>query len=99
MSLKALNKTSQSSFWASLTKIVLLPLIAVPVAMLFGYSEMELGILFLMLSCPTAAASFIMAKASGGNGELAANIIVLTTLGSLPAVSFGLFMMRALGVI
>ncbi|MET4693123.1 AEC family transporter [Endozoicomonas lisbonensis] len=99
LSLKALGKTSHVSFWASLAKVALLPLIVVPVAMLLGYEAMELGVLFLMMSCPTAAASFIMAKASGGNGELAANIIVLTTLASLPAVSLGLFVMKTWGVI
>ena len=99
LSRKVLRQTSQSSFWAGLTKVVLLPVITVPVAMLLGYTDMELGVVFLMMSCPTAAASFVMAKASGGNGELAANIIVLTTLAALPAVSFGLFAMRMSGVI
>lgn len=99
LSLRELCQTSQSSFWAGLTKVVLLPLFTVPVAMLLGYNEMELGVVFLMMSCPTAAASFVMAKASGGSGELAANIIVLTTLATLPAVSFGLFAMRMSGVI
>ena len=99
LSLKALGKTSHVSFLDSLAKVALLPLIVVPVAMLLGYEAMELGVLFLMMSCPTAAASFIMAKASGSNGELAANIIVLTTLASLPAVSLGLFVMRTWGVI
>ncbi|WP_051789833.1 AEC family transporter [Endozoicomonas montiporae] len=99
LSIRALGKTSHVSFWASLFKVAVLPAIAVPVAILLDYDQMELGVLFLMMSCPTAAASFIMAKASGGNGELAANIIVLTTLASLPAVSIGLFAMRTLGVI
>lgn len=41
-----------------------------------------MGILLLMSSAPTAAASYVMTKAMGGNATLAANIIALTTLGS-----------------
>ena len=99
LSMAALKETSHASFWASLFKVALLPLMMVPMAMVLGFHGMKLGILLLMFACPTAAASFVMAKASGGNGALAANIIVLTTLGALPAISLGLFVMKVMGVV
>ena len=70
-----------------------------PVAWLMGFGEMELGIVFLLVSCPTAAASFVMAQSFGLNAKLAANIIVLTTLGTMPAISLGLFVIRVTGVV
>ena len=99
LSIKALRETSKASFWAAFNKIVILPLLFIPAAWLMGFEGMELGVLFLVFSCPTAAASFVMAKSTGLNASLAANIIVLTTLGAMPAVSLGLFIMRVAGVV
>jgi predicted permease len=47
-----------------------------------------------MTSTPTAAASYVFVRATGGNAPLAANIIALSTLLSLPAVSIGLVLLR-----
>lgn len=99
LSLKALFETSSASVWGTVYKLCLLPLIFLPVAWAMGFSQMELGILYLALSCPTAAASFVMAKAVGGNAALAANIMVLTTLASLPVTSFGIFILKYHGLI
>jgi malonate transporter len=60
---------------------------------------MRLGILLLMWSAPTAAASYVMVRAMGGNAALAANIIALTTLGSLVNTSVGVVVLRSLRLI
>ena len=99
LSLNALSKTSQSSLWASFHKVCLMPLLVVPIAWLMGFRDIELGIIFLAFSCPTAAASFVMAKAMGANASLAANIIVVTTLAALPATALGIFILRLCSLI
>lgn len=99
LSLQALKETSIASFWASLIKVFILPAVVLPVGMFLGYKGMDLGILLLMFACPTAAASFVMTKAVGGNSDLATNIVVLSTLGALPAISLGLFVLRTVGVV
>ena len=48
---------------------------------------------------PTAAASFVMVKALGGNDRLAANIIALTTLLASITVTLGVFVLRSAGLI
>ena len=60
---------------------------------------MDLGILFLMSSTPTAAASYIMVKAMKGNETLAANIIVMSTVASLLTVSIGLAILKSFALI
>ena len=50
-----------------------------------------------MTSAPTAAASFIMVRAMEGNFALAANIIVITTLGSLIVTSVGIALLHGMG--
>ena len=99
LSMQALKDTSAASVWGALHKIILMPLLFLPVAWWLGISGMELGILYLALSCPSAAASFVMAKAVGGNAVLAANIIVLTTLGALPFTALGIFVLRYFSLI
>ena len=99
LSMKALKDTSSASVWGATHKIILMPLLFLPVGWLLGFSGMELGIIYLALSCPSAAASFVMAKAVGGNAALAANIIVLTTLGALPFTSLGIFMLKYFALI
>lgn len=84
---------------ASLFKLVLLPTLAVLGALLLGIRGEPLGILYLMMAAPTAAASFVMARAMTEWGNLAAEIIVITTLLSLFTTTIGLFVLRASGLV
>lgn len=99
LSIETLKKTSASSIWATVHKTCLMPLFAVPVARLLVFKEVELGIIFLVFACPTAAASFVMTKAMGGNATLTANIVALTTLVCLPATAIGIFTLEMLHII
>ncbi|WLD57627.1 AEC family transporter [Salinispirillum sp. LH 10-3-1] len=82
---------------ASGFKLIVIPVLAVGIAYLLGFRAEALGILFLMMASPTAAASFVMARAMTPWGELAAEIIVVTTFFSLLTTTLGLFMLRSLG--
>ena len=66
-------------------------------AWLLGFRGPELGILFLYFGAPTAAASFVMARAAEGNHELAAAIIVITTLMAAVTTNIGIFVLQAGG--
>lgn len=84
---------------AVIGKLIITPAIITYIGYLSGFSEMDLGILFLMVSTPTAAASYVMVKAMKGNETLAANIIVMSTIGSLFTVSIGLAFLRSFHLI
>lgn len=84
---------------AVIAKLIVSPIIITYIAYLSGFSKMDLGIVFLMSSTPTAAASYIMVKAMKGNETLAANIIVMSTVASLFTVSFGLAMLKTFELI
>ena len=53
----------------------------------------------MMVAAPTAAASYVMVRAMGGNHGLAAGIISVTTLGSIVSVSAVLAGLRGLALI
>ncbi len=99
ISLKELRLSSSTSIITVIVKLLLVPVIMVSVAIPFNFSKMELGIVFLMAAAPTATASYIMVQAMKGNGTLAANIVVLTTLGSILSVSIGIVLLRGWALI
>jgi len=97
LSLAALRKSGSMALSASLMKMIWLPLLATLGAWLLGFRGAELGILFLYFGAPTAAASFVMARAAEGNHELAAAIIVITTLMAAVTTNIGIFVLQAGG--
>lgn len=99
LSISALRSERSTALGASLMKMVTLPALATAAAWLVGFSGAELGLLFLFFASPTAAASFVMVKAMGGNAKLAANIIALTTLLASVTVTSGVFVLRVGGLI
>ena len=99
LNLKSLHDTSAQAFWATALKLVIIPLVLTLGAWLYGFGGQDLAILMVLFGCPTAAASFVMAKAMGGNAQLAANIVLTTTLGSVLTLSGGIYLLRLLGVI
>jgi len=94
LNLKSLRDTSGKSGWATMIKLIIMPLILTSGAWLCAFQGQDLGILFVLFGCPTAAASFIMAKAMQGNAQLAANIVLTTTLGSVLTLSSGIYLLR-----
>jgi len=99
LSLSALRQ-SQALSWLSVTiKLVLLPLVVGLSAYGFGFRGVELGCLILMFASPTAAASFVMVRAIGGNHVLAANIIALTTLVSMFTLSIAIYLLKVFALI
>ncbi|CCN49476.1 putative auxin efflux carrier [Vibrio nigripulchritudo MADA3029] len=98
LNLRSLKKEINSTWFSAVQKLFLCPLIIVGGGLLLGYRGMELGLLFFMTASPTAAASYVMARAMGGNPTLAANIIALTTVGSLLTCSVGIAMLTHFGL-
>jgi malonate transporter len=70
-------------------KCIIYPLTLVSIALAFGINDMPLMVIFLMAISPTAAASYIMVRKIGGNHELAAQIIAISTVLSVPFTLVG----------
>lgn len=96
--LKSMLSPSGLSMQASIGRIVIAPLVAIAIGLAFGLSGVHMGVFFLMVASPTAAASYVMAKAMGGNDILAANILAFTTVVGLFAMAIGAAILRVLGL-
>ncbi|PKG40471.1 AEC family transporter [Psychromonas sp. Urea-02u-13] len=96
LNLRELGHKGLDAWFASFFKLLLAPTLITGGAYLWGFSRLELGLLFFMTAAPTAAASYVMARSMGGNANLAANIIAITTAGSLITYSLGISILYSL---
>lgn len=97
LDVKSMLGLSGVSMQASIGRIVIAPLLAVGVGVAFALEPLQFGVLFLMVSSPAAAASYVMAKAMGGNDVLAANILGFTTVFGMIGMAVGMALLRVLG--
>ncbi|UGA57753.1 AEC family transporter [Vibrio sp. VB16] len=98
LNMKSLKNDQLTTWFATINKLIIAPLLITVTAVFFGFRGVELGIIFFMSSAPTAAASYVMARAMGGNASLAANIIALTTVASLFSCTLGIFILSSLNL-
>ena len=75
--------------FTTLCKCLLYPLLLVAGGNVLALNQTELLTVFFMGIAPTAAVSFIMVKNMGGNADLAANIVAITTVVSVPVTLIG----------
>ena len=69
--------------WTLIFKQLIIPFAMAGLAVLLGFRGMELGVMVILFGAPTAVSSFPMAQAMGGDGQLAANTVVMTTVLSM----------------
>lgn len=98
LNLKSMLSLSGVSMQASIGRIIIAPVMAVLFGLGFGLQGVEMGVLFLMIASPAAAASYVMAKAMGGNDVLAANILGFTTVFAMIGMAAGMAALRVLGL-
>lgn len=96
LNLGELRSKGLNAWFSSIFKLLLSPVLITGGAYFCGFSQFELGLLFFMTAAPTAAASYVMARSMGGNANLAANIIAITTAGSLITYSIGISVLYSL---
>ncbi len=78
---------SVPAFAAALMKVGVMPLVGLFVARACGLEGPLLTVCLLYLATPTAVASYVMADQMGADAELAAAIIVVSTVLAFPALA------------
>ena len=84
---------------ASALKLIIMPLIFVPLAILTGISTEGIVVLFVLYAAPTAIASYAMAAHMGTDEHLASNIVLLTSLISILTYTIGVYILRVIGIV
>lgn len=99
MNLSQLYRAGPICWEASALRLCVGPALGVAVALALGVEGQMLGVLFLLMASPVAASSYVMVVAARGDGVLAANVVVLTTLLSIVTVTLGFFALSLFGLV
>lgn len=95
---KALAKLKPTMV-ATAIKLLILPAIFLPLAVLMGFTKSELVAILIMTGSPTTVSCYIMAKNMGNDTVLTSSIIVLATLISSATLTGWIFLLRHLALI
>lgn len=95
---KALAKM-KPTLWASAIKLVLQPLIFLPVAAYLGFDGEKMIAILIMLAAPATPSCYIMAKNMKNDGVLTASIVVMTTLLAAFTLTGWIYILRVMALI
>ena len=94
-----LKKNRRALTAVLLIRLLLLPLIALPAAWLLGLRGVELFLVLMIFGTPVATASYPMAQNMGGDGQLAGQLVFVSTVASLGSVFLFIYAMSRLGLL
>lgn len=95
---KALAET-KATLLCSTVKLILWPVLFLPVAVLCGFGGEQLVAILVMLGSPTTVSCYIMAKNLKHEGILTSSVVVATTFFSSLTLTFFLYLLKILGLI
>ena len=95
---KALAKI-KPTIWASVVKLVIQPLVFLPVAVWMGFTGEQLIAILIMLAAPATPSCYIMAKNMKNDGVLTASIVVMTTMLAAFTLTGWIYLLKVLTLI
>ena len=95
---KALAKM-KPTIASALIKLVIQPLIFLPLAAWMGFTGEKMVAILIMLASPTTPSCYIMAKNMQNDEVLTASAVVVTTLMSAFTMTGWIFLLKTLGLI
>ena len=94
-----LKKNGRTVTTVLLVRLLLLPLVMVPLGWLIGLRGVELFLILMIYGTPVATASYPMAQNMGGDGQLAGQLVFVSTVASLGTIFLFIFTMSQLGLL
>ena len=96
---KAALEKMKPAVTAALMKLIVFPLIYMPIAIKLGFAPSELAAILIMTGSPSTVTCYIMAKNMNNDEVLSSNAIVLTTLFSSITITAWVYVLRVMGCI
>ena len=96
---KAIGKNLRYLVPTLATKLILLPLALVAIAYALGLRGVELFLVIAVFATPVASGSYPMAQNMGGDGELAGQLVFLSTVISVFTLFGWIFVLRLMCII
>lgn len=98
LQLSSLSQHWRSLALASLLKLVISPVLLLGMGYAMGIRDERIGVLFFLAASPTATASYVIAAKLTKHGQLAGEIIAVTTALGVLSFTIGLTLLRAAGL-
>ena len=80
-------------------KLVILPLIMIPMIVMMGYRDADLLSGLLAYQTPVAVSSYIMAQQAGADGQLAGQLVVFSSVLSIFTLFVTILILRKIGLL
>lgn len=84
---------------ASALKLIIFPMIFIPVMALMGYRNDALMAAFIVLGSPTAVNSYVMARSMNHDEALASGIVVVSSLAGAVSMTVWVYVLKSMGLI
>ena len=92
-------KGAARSLWITVAgRLVAVPVVTIAAAALLGFRGPALGVIMVCFGAPTAVSSYNMAREIGGDADLAAGIVVVTTALSCLTLFCWIVLLKTLGL-
>jgi len=96
---ESIKKNIKLIMLGSLGKLIVTPLIIILISLALGLRGIYLGCIIASMASPVAVSSFTMAKEMEGDADLAAQIVIISTVLSLISIFFWLFILKSFSLI
>ncbi len=94
-----LKKNSRTISIVLLIRLILLPVVMFTFAYAIGLRGVELFLILMIYGTPVATSSYPMAQNMGGDGQLAGQLVFVSTVASLATIFLFIFTMSRLGLL
>lgn len=99
LNVRSMQENRRTLTCGVLARLVLVPGIFMTAAIALGFRGQELCALMLLFATPTAVSSYPLAVSMEADGELAGQMVVFTTLGSLGTIFLWVLMLSGAGLL
>lgn len=99
MHLTSIRKNMKCISVVAALKMIVYPALVAAVCAMVKLSPVELFVVFILFATPVAVSSYPMAQNMGGDGELAGELVVMTTIASVLTLFGWITFLRSTGLI
>lgn len=96
--IETVRRCGKTALTASLFRLLLIPIPVLCLGALLGFRGVQMGVLVCFFSTPTAVGGYVLAKNIDGDGELAGQILLQTTLLSFLTMFLTIAALRGLAL-
>lgn len=95
----ALRKSGRLALLSSLLRLVVIPLLVLPIGIALGIRGAQMAVLLCFFCTPTAIGGYVLAQNIDGDGELAGQILLQTTILSSVTLFVTIALLRGLAIL